>query len=88
MRETCPTFPGRPIYAHWGVPDPALVEAGVKRTAAFQAALHLLAWRIDLMLALRPETLERAVAEHRLRSIVQQVPPTVTTDTSAVRRTD
>ena len=68
LRETCPTFPGTPIYAHWGVADPALA-VDRRREAAFQETLNLLAWRIDLMLALRPELLDRAAAEHRLRGI-------------------
>lgn len=69
LRETCPTFPGQPIYAHWGVPDPALVIAPGKRETAFRDTLQLLSWRIDLMLALRPELLDRAAVEHRLRVI-------------------
>jgi protein-tyrosine-phosphatase len=66
LRERCPALQGRPVYAHWGVPDPAESVAGLE---AFRETARLLAWRIDLMLALRPEGLDRAVAEHRLNAI-------------------
>lgn len=71
MREVCPTFPGKPIYAHWGVPDPS--EAKDQRTA-FQETLALLSWRLDLMLALRPEKLEQAAIGARLQSIGETGP--------------
>ena len=66
LRERCPRLQGRPIYAHWGVPDPAESDRGLE---AFRATAQLLAWRIDLMLTLRPEVLDRAVAEQRLNEI-------------------
>lgn len=68
--ETCPTLPGTPVTAHWGIPDPA--SSGHDASAmqkAFGATLALLAWRIDLMLALRPELLDKLVLEERLRVI-------------------
>lgn len=70
VRETCPRLPGRPVTAHWGVPDPASVEVH-RKAAAFLDTLNLLAWRIDLMLALRIDLLERMVLEERLRAIQQ-----------------
>jgi protein-tyrosine-phosphatase len=73
VKETCPAFPGQPIYAHWSVPDPAVVAA-TERPQAFRDTVSLLSWRIDLMLALRPELLSRAAAEQRLRSIGMEVP--------------
>ena len=50
-------FPGQPILAHWGMPDPAAVEGdeSVKR-AAFVSALTLISRRMDLLLALRPKS--------------------------------
>jgi hypothetical protein len=49
----------------WSVPDPVLQPSA----DAFDATVHLLGWRIDLMLALRPELLDAAAATERLRSI-------------------
>ncbi|MGH7585882.1 MAG: arsenate reductase ArsC [Gemmatimonadales bacterium] len=69
-RESCPVFPGQPVLAHWGMPDPAEVEGDdrVKR-AAFSQALTLINRRIDLLLALPAEGLERLVLEARVRAI-------------------
>ena len=69
IKETCPTLPGKPVYAHWGVPDPAEVEDESRRRAAFQEALGLIAWRLDLMLALRADALASLIDEQRLRHI-------------------
>ncbi len=72
-KEACPFFPGQPIMAHWGMPDPA--EVGVDeamRGKAFEAALLLLSRRIDLLLALPLEKLERLALEARVRGIGDQ----------------
>ena len=72
-KEACPIFPGQPILAHWGMPDPAEVagDEATKRKA-FEAALLLLSSRIDLLLALPIEKLERLALEARLRTIGRQ----------------
>ena len=69
-KESCPIFPGQPILAHWGMPDPAEIEgdAAAKR-AAFRDAFVLISRRIDLLLALPLETLERLALEARVRAI-------------------
>jgi arsenate reductase len=69
-REGCPVFPGQPILSHWGMPDPAAVEGddSAKR-AAFLDALTLISRRIDLLLALPVEKLERLALEARLQAI-------------------
>ncbi|HEY0994851.1 MAG TPA: arsenate reductase ArsC [Gemmatimonadaceae bacterium] len=69
MKETCPTLPGKPVFAHWGVPDPAEVQDDSRRRAAFQETLALIAWRLDLMLALRADALALLIDEQRLRHI-------------------
>jgi protein-tyrosine-phosphatase len=58
--EVCPVWPGQPITAHWGVPDPAAVEGSddVKRRA-FVDALAVLKRRIDLFCALPVDKLSR-----------------------------
>jgi arsenate reductase len=69
-REACPVFPGQPVLSHWGMPDPAAVEGdeGAKR-AAFVDALTLISRRIDLLLALPIEKLERLILEARVQAI-------------------
>jgi len=77
-REACPIFPGQPALAHWGMEDPAAVEGDdeIKRRA-FRDALQLISRRIDLMLALPAEKLERLALQERLRAIgAEQSSPT------------
>ncbi len=68
--EACPVWPGAPVVAHWGVDDPARAEgdeAQVRR--AYQDALHRLRQRIQLLLSLKPEALERLALQEQLREI-------------------
>ena len=52
-KESCPIFPGRPMLAHWSIPDPAEIEGDeAAKRAAFRAAFLDLSHRIDLLLAL------------------------------------
>jgi len=69
-KESCPIFPGQPVLAHWGMPDPA-DTAGDEATkrAAFEGAFLLLSRRIDLLLALPVEKLERLALAARVRAI-------------------
>ncbi|PYP19019.1 MAG: protein-tyrosine-phosphatase [Gemmatimonadetes bacterium] len=69
-KEACPIFPGQPILAHWGMPDPAEVEGDrATKQAAFRDAFVLLSRRIDLLLALPLEKLEQLGRQARLRAI-------------------
>jgi len=69
-RESCPIFPGQPVAAHWGMPDPAEATGSEEeRRRAFDQALLLLSRRIDLLLALPLEKLERLAVERRLGEI-------------------
>ncbi len=69
-REACPIFPGHPVMAHWGMPDPAAVTGSDEaKRRAFRDTWMALNRRIDLMLALPIESLERMALETRLRSI-------------------
>ncbi len=71
-RESCPVFPGQPVIAHWGMPDPAAVVGSHEvQCAAFLDALRLVSRRIDLMLALPIQKLERLALEQRMRAIGQ-----------------
>jgi protein-tyrosine-phosphatase len=58
--EVCPVWPGQPMTAHWGIPDPAAVEGSdaVVR-AAFFDAYRMMKNRIDLFLALPLASIER-----------------------------
>ena len=68
--EVCPIWPGNPVTAHWGVPDPAAVEGSEEaRMAAFRQALHLLDSRIKLFLALPVATLDRMALQRQADAI-------------------
>jgi arsenate reductase len=58
--EVCPIWPGQPITAHWGIPDPAAVEGSDdERMAAFRDAYRRLDARIKLLVSLPMEKLDR-----------------------------
>jgi len=68
--ESCPLWPGQPITAHWGIPDPAAASGTQAEIAlAFKDAYRMLNRRIDLFLALPIEKLDRLVLTTRLREI-------------------
>jgi protein-tyrosine-phosphatase/N-acetylglutamate synthase-like GNAT family acetyltransferase len=69
-KEACPIFPGTPVLAHWGMPDPAEVEGGdEEKLRAFRDTLVALSRRVDLLLALPVEKLDRLSLEARVRQI-------------------
>ena len=71
--EICPIWPGHPMTAHWGIPDPAAVRGTPGEIAhAFHDAFSILGRRIDLFLALPLATLERLAIQHELNSIGEQ----------------
>ncbi len=67
--EACPIWPGHPLTAHWGMPDPAAAEGPPdERRAAFNDAFETLERRIHMLAglpveSLAPETLKRRVQE-------------------------
>ena len=68
--EVCPVWPGHPMTAHWGVPDPAAAtgsEDAVRK--AFMDALGQLQRRIQLFTSLPIESLDRLALQRRLREI-------------------
>ncbi|MGH8679254.1 MAG: arsenate reductase ArsC [Burkholderiales bacterium] len=69
-KEVCPIWPGQPMTAHWGIPDPAAVEGSYQEKAqAFDRALHQLSARIGLWVNLRLEQLEPLTLKHKLQKI-------------------
>ncbi len=70
--EACPVFPGNPLRAHWGLPDPADVTGGeAAEDAAFAETWRLLEMRVKAMLDLDLEALDRTQAERELARIGQ-----------------
>jgi protein-tyrosine-phosphatase len=68
--ETCPLWPGQPITAHWGVADPAAVRGSDEdKRKAFLRAFTELSTRINLMLALPIDKLDRQALSGKLRAI-------------------
>lgn len=68
--ETCPLWPGAPVKAHWGLPDPAAAQGSeAERLAAFARTFTELERRIDLMLGLPLEYLSPDELEGQLRAI-------------------
>lgn len=71
--EVCPVWPGQPMTAHWGVPDPAAVkgtDAEVQK--AFRDAFFLLDRRISLFLSLPLASLDRLALKKELDNIGRQ----------------
>jgi len=69
-KETCPAWPGHPISAHWGVPDPAAIEGSEHdKRAAFASACRLLMTRIRLLTTLPIDTLDRSSLQQKMREI-------------------
>lgn len=68
--EACPVFPGTPLRAHWGLPDPADVTGGDAAVdAAFAETWRLLEMRVQAMLALPLESMDRDAAQAALAEI-------------------
>jgi arsenate reductase len=72
-KETCPTMPGQPAFAHWGMDDPSELT-GREQERAFTDTFNFLARRIDLLLSIPFETLEKRALEARVEEIADQVP--------------
>jgi arsenate reductase len=68
--EACPIWPGQPITAHWGMPDPAAVEGDLATVAlAFADTYRMLQNRIRLFASLPIESLGRLAIRQRLDDI-------------------
>ncbi len=66
--EVCPIWPGHPLQAHWGVPDPADIE-GDGQQAAFETAYHSLKARVEKLVTLDLAAMSLAEARAALHDI-------------------
>ena len=75
--EVCPVWPGQPMTAHWGIPDPAAVEGTEEeRRRAFAEALRQLTNRIRVFTSLPIEKLDRIALQRRVDEIGRDLPET------------
>lgn len=69
-KEVCPVWPGQPMTAHWGVPDPAAVEGTPEQIEkAFRDAFMILDRRISLMLCLPLASLDKLAIQKEIDRI-------------------
>lgn len=68
--EQCPYWPGAPATAHWGYADPSDVQGSEQdKLEAFRRTLHAIHRRLELLIALPPQRLERAVLQDEARKL-------------------
>ena len=68
--EVCPIWPGQPMSAHWGLPDPAAAEGNAAQVAlAFADTWRMLRHRIEIFTNLPMESLDRLSLQRRLDEI-------------------
>ena len=72
-KEVCPLWPGQPMTAHWGVPDPAAVQGTKEQIEkAFRDAFFMLDRRISLFLSLPLTSLDRLAIKKEIDNIGHQ----------------
>ena len=77
-QEVCPIWPGQPVSAHWGLPDPAAVSGtDAEKRLAFTDAHRLLHNRISIFVNLPLQSLDRLTLQNRLSDIGKTMPETV-----------
>jgi len=68
--ETCPVWPGQPMTAHWGIPDPAEAKGNPAEIAlAFKDAYRMLNQRIGIFVALPLRSLDQLTLQNKLKEI-------------------
>jgi len=72
-KELCPVWPGQPMTAHWGIPDPAAVQGTSQEVErAYRDAFFMLDRRISLFLCLPLASLDRLALKRKIDEIGQQ----------------
>ncbi|MQX09602.1 arsenate reductase ArsC [Sinorhizobium fredii] len=73
--EACPVWPGQPMTAHWGVPDPAAAEGTeAEKHFAFDDTYRMLNNRISIFISLPMTSLDKLALQRRLNEIGRDVP--------------
>ena len=73
--EACPVWPGQPMTAHWGVPDPAAVEGtDAEKHFAFADTYRMLNNRISVFTSLPLASIDRLALQKRLDDIGRKLP--------------
>jgi arsenate reductase len=73
--ESCPIWPGQPMTAHWGVPDPAAVEGtDAEKHLAFAETYRMLNNRISIFVSLPMNTIDKLALQKRLDEIGRDLP--------------
>ncbi|HSV59718.1 MAG TPA: arsenate reductase ArsC [Variovorax sp.] len=68
--DVCPVWPGQPVSAHWGMPDPAAVQGPDEaKRKAFRDTAITIKRRLELMLALPLERLDALALQHEVKQI-------------------
>src|ERR1039457_5081139 len=74
-RKACPAWPGQPMTAHWGIPDPAaVVGTEVDKKFAFRQAFKALETRIKLFLSLPLRSIDQMRLQERMNEIGKTPP--------------
>jgi arsenate reductase len=72
--EVCPVWPGQPITAHWGLPDPAAEGSEAERHLAFAETYRMLSNRISVFASLPLRSLDRLTLQRRVEEIGRPFP--------------
>lgn len=73
--EACPVWPGQPMTAHWGLPDPAVVEGtDAEKHLAFAETYRMLNNRISIFTSLPMKSLDKLALQKRLHEIGRELP--------------
>jgi protein-tyrosine-phosphatase len=73
--ESCPIWPGHPMMAHWGIPDPAAVQGpAAEKRLAFAEAYRMLDDRVRAFIDLPIASLDKATLQRHLRDIGRTFP--------------